>query len=80
MQTTSFSLSDIESSVLSTIVKIGGYAATSIANRLKKNGGNLRVPPEGFLVTGEEGPLKEGELERAADWAKTILITGLRVS
>ena len=67
---TRFSLSDIESSVLRTIVKMGGYAAKSIANRLKKNGGNLTVPPEGFLVTGEEGPLKEGELERASDWAK----------
>jgi len=66
-------LSSIDSSVLRFIVKTGGYAAKSIANRLKKNGGNLTVPPEGFLVTGEEGPLKEGELERAADWAKLAI-------
>ena len=25
------------------------------------------------IVEGEEGPLKEGELERSADWAKQIL-------
>jgi len=31
------------------------------------------MPPEGFLVTGEKGPLKEGELERAADWAKLVI-------
>ena len=70
---TRFSLSSIESSAIRFIVKTGGYAAKSIANRLKKNGGNLTVPPEGFLVTGEEGPLKKGELERAADWAKITI-------
>jgi len=67
---TRFSLSSIESSALRFIVKTGGYAAKSIANRLKKKGGDIVMPPEGFLVTGEEGPLKDGELERAADWAK----------
>ena len=66
-------LSSIESSVIRFIVKTGGYAAKSIANRLKKKGGDLIMPPEGFLVTGEEGPLKEGELERAADWAKIAI-------
>ena len=70
---TRFSLSDIESSVLRFIVKTGGYAAKSIANRLKKKGGDMIMPPEGFLVTGEEGPLKKGELERAADWAKIVI-------
>jgi len=63
----------IDSSVLRFIVKTGGYAAKSIANRLKKKGGDLIMPPEGFLVTGEEGPLQEGELERAADWAKLAI-------
>jgi len=69
---TRLSLSDIESSALRTIVRVGGYAANSIANKLRKKGGTLIVPPEGFLVTGEKGPLKEGELERAADWAKQL--------
>jgi flavodoxin I len=49
-----------------------GYAAPRIARTLKRNGGKLLVPPEGFLVLGTEGPLKEGELERAAGWAKGI--------
>ena len=70
---TRISLSSIDSSVLRFIVKTGGYAAKSIANRLKKKGGDLIMPPEGFLVTGEEGPLKDGELERAADWAKIAI-------
>jgi hypothetical protein len=52
------------------LVKVGGYAAPSIAKRLGLAGGRLVVPPEGFAVTGTEGPMKQGELERAAEWAK----------
>jgi flavodoxin I len=55
------------------LVKVFGYAAGRIANNLKKKGGNLIASPVGFFVTGSKGPLKEGELERAADWAKGIL-------
>jgi len=54
-------------------VKVFGYAAGRIANNLKKKGGILIASPEGFFVTGGQGPLKEGELERAAAWAKGIL-------
>jgi hypothetical protein len=65
-------LDTINSPVFRFIVNKGGYAANTIANTLKKKGGILLAPPEGFLVTGEQGPLKDGELERAADWAKQI--------
>ena len=58
------------------IMKMGGYAAPRIANALEKKGGNLTVPPEGFFVEDTEGPLKEGELERAASWAKEIAKVG----
>ena len=54
-------------------VGIFGYAAGRIADSLKRNGGTLIVPPEGFFVKGREGPLKEGELERASSWAKEIV-------
>ena len=50
-----------------------GYAAGRIMNNLKGKGGYLAALPEGFIVEGKEGPLKQGELERAADWAKGIL-------
>ncbi len=33
----------------------------------------LRGDPGAFLVTGTEGPLKTGELERARDWAGDLL-------
>jgi flavodoxin I len=57
----------------SKITKVFGYAAGRIANNLGKKGGTLIASPEGFFVTGTKGPLKEGELERAADWAKGML-------
>ena len=53
-------------------VGVFGYAAGKIADRLKRNGGTLLASPEGFFVKGKEGPLKEGELERAAIWAKEV--------
>jgi flavodoxin len=49
-----------------------GYAAPRIARSLEENGGNLLAPPEGFVVVGIQGPLKAGELERAASWAKGL--------
>lgn len=57
----------------SRLARIFGYAAGRIARSLKSKGGNLVVPPEGFFVEGTEGPLKEGEVERAAGWAKEIV-------
>jgi flavodoxin I len=53
-------------------VKIFGYAAGRIAKSLKEKGGTLVGSPEDFYVQGSEGPLREGELERAAAWAKKI--------
>lgn len=55
------------------LVGVFGYAAGRIAGNLKRKGGTLIASPEGFFVTGNKGPLKEGELERAAGWAKAIL-------
>jgi flavodoxin I len=53
--------------------RIFGNAAGRIAGHLTKKGGVLVASPEGFFVTGTKGPLKEGELERAAGWAKGML-------
>jgi len=49
-----------------------GYAAPKIAKALEAKGAHLTAPPEGFLVEGKEGPLRPGELERAAAWAATL--------
>ena len=49
-----------------------GFAAPRIAKRLEKTGAMLVGEPGGFIVEGIKGPLKEGELERAAGWAREI--------
>jgi hypothetical protein len=67
-------LQTIDSAAFRFIVDKGGYAASTMANALKTKGGTLVVPPEGFLVTGEEGPLKDGELERAAEWVRNMQV------
>jgi flavodoxin len=62
-----------EIGILAFFVRIFGYAAEPIAKRLRKKGGELAVEPEGFYVGDTEGPLLEGELERAASWARQIV-------
>lgn len=62
-----------EVGILAFFVKIFGYAAKPIADRLVKKGGRLVVAPEGFYVGDTKGPLLKGELERAADWARQIV-------
>ena len=69
---TRIGLSDIRSPALRLMVRTGGYAAQPIADQLKSKGGEVLVPAEGFLVRGEKGPLKDGELDRAAAWARQI--------
>lgn len=54
------------------IMKMGGYAAPLMAEAIEKKGAVLVQPPEGFFVKDKEGPLKEGELERAAKWASVL--------
>jgi len=49
-----------------------GYAAPRMADTLARKGSSLKLPPEGFIVKGRNGPLAEGELDRAADWGKKV--------
>ena len=48
-------------------------AAKKLVQKLRKLGGKRVVPPETFFVMAREGPLFDGEIERAAVWANTIL-------
>jgi flavodoxin I len=54
-------------------VAIFGYAAGNIAQKLKSLGGILVVTPEGFIVNDTKGPLRDGELQRSAIWAKGLI-------
>jgi flavodoxin len=48
-------------------------AAKRLDQKLRKLGGKRAVRPETFIVAGREGPLFDGEIERAAVWAHAIL-------
>jgi flavodoxin I len=61
--------------VLRVFMGLLGYAAGRIARNLESKGGKLITQPHGFLVEGKEGPLRDGELERAGAWAFTIANT-----
>jgi flavodoxin len=55
------------------LITLFGVAAPKIAKALEEKGGTLVGSPEGFFVKGGEGPLKEGEVERATAWAKVLV-------
>lgn len=54
-------------------VDMMGYAAPWMQKKLSANGLQVVKPAEGFYVEAREGPLKAGELERAAAWATSLL-------
>lgn len=52
---------------------LAGSATKRIARKLKGKKGILLLKPESFIVTGRQGPLEDGELERASLWAKAVI-------
>jgi flavodoxin len=58
--------------VLTTLSGLLGFAAGPISDQLVKAGGSVAADPEGFYVEDTEGPLCEGELERAAAWGRSL--------
>lgn len=48
-----------------------GSAARGIARRLRRHGCEV-VDSQSFLVADAEGPLEEGELDRAREWGATL--------
>ena len=59
-----------DSKVLRFMMKLFGYAAEKMDKALAKKGGAAAADPTWFFVTDSEGPLLNGELERASKWAK----------
>ncbi len=52
--------------------RMAGSAATKIEKALGKAGCSIVAPAIKFAVTGNKGPLADGELDKATDWAKKI--------
>jgi len=65
-------LDSINNKVLRFVVKTGGFAAKTIGKKMKMKGGRPVVGPAGFEVLDKVGPLLDGELERAKQWARQI--------
>ncbi|WP_055046730.1 flavodoxin family protein [Devosia sp. A16] len=55
------------------VVEVGGYAASRMDEILHRRGYVRRGEIAGFLVDGMKGPLKPGEVERAAEWARSLV-------
>jgi flavodoxin len=73
---TRLDMAEVDSRALRLAVKLAGdnaWAATRIAGQLEKAGAMLVAEPEGFIVEDTEGPLRAGELERAAAWAGQLV-------
>lgn len=49
-----------------------GKGAPAIAKELAAKGYHPIIKPEGFIVLGKYGPLKDGELERAREWGRQL--------
>lgn len=67
---TRFNVHELKSGFMRLLVGTGGYAANRIAKLMMKAGGIPVIAPEGFFVVDEKGPLKDGEIERAVQWAR----------
>lgn len=51
---------------------IHGDAAGKISRGLEKAGGVNIAAPRGFIVKGTEGPLLDGEMEKAINWVRSM--------
>ncbi len=54
-------------------VLLAGGAARGIGKRLRKHGFTLVADPQGFVVEGMEGPMRDGELNKAEAWGHALL-------
>ena len=69
---TRMSIEDVDNKLLTFLANRFGYAAETILKLLIRKGAHQVAEPEGFIVTGNEGPMQEGELDRAAAWAGAL--------
>ncbi|MFH1200404.1 MAG: flavodoxin family protein [Candidatus Micrarchaeota archaeon] len=55
-----------------TVINLFGFAGPRLAKALEAKGGKRVGEPAGFVVKAKEGPLEDGEVERAKEWAKQL--------
>lgn len=67
-------LKGVKAAAFDTRVKlfIHGDAAGQISGVLERAGATIMSEPMAFFVKGKEGPLYDGELEKAKEWGKLL--------
>lgn len=67
-------LKGIKAAAFDTRIKlfVHGDAAGKISKMLESARAEIVAGPQAFYVRGKEGPLFEGEIERAAAWAESV--------
>lgn len=67
-------LKGVKAAAFDTRVKlfIHGDAAKKMSKALENAGAEIIIEPQAFFVKGREGPLLDGEIEKASHWAKLI--------
>ena len=70
---TRIDLKDVDSKFLRFMAGLFGYAAEPLQRIMLKKGGIIAAESEGFYVKGTQGPMTDGELERASVWAASIV-------
>ncbi len=61
-----------DSGFLRFMIRLFGYADTKLSKAFKNTGADLAIETQGFAVMDSEGPLADGELERAQEWVKPL--------
>lgn len=71
---------DASNGLLRALIGVIGFAAPRISRTLAAKGAASVAEPEGFIVTGKEGPLRDGEYARAVRWAQALGASPIAVS
>ena len=69
---TRMDVKEANNAFLTFMERIFGYAAEPIGKALARAGGTQADLPQGFIVLASEGPLRDGELDRAAAWGEKL--------
>ena len=65
---------DVQTNFMKKVIDVFGYASPKIAKKLENKGAEV-IGAKTFLVLDTEGPLKEGEIDRAKTWLLDLLKT-----
>jgi flavodoxin I len=69
---TRMDLEKAPSKIITFLGGIFGFAADPMIKKLTKRGGEQILEPIGFLVKDSEGPLEDGEIQKAKNWVSPI--------